>query len=109
MCAPVSITEGDETKLSRRVDDEVLRHPADMRHSQTRPHHELNNEVTIAHAIHAVLRDGVEPKLLREKLAVHCERVASKRARTKGQDRDARDELLQSLEICTEGERVREQ
>ena len=81
MCAPVSITEGNETKLSRRVDDEVLCHPADVRHSQARPHHELDNEVTVAHPIHAVLRNGVEPKLLGEELSVHRKRVARKRAR----------------------------
>ena len=106
---PIRVAERDEPELRGGKYDQILRHAADVRHREARPHHELNNEVTVAHAIHAVLRDGVEPKLLREKLAVHRKRVARKRARTKGQDGNARDELLQSLEICTEGERVREQ
>lgn len=50
MYAPVCIAERHEPKLRSRVHDQVLRHPADMRHRQTRPHHELNDEITVAHA-----------------------------------------------------------
>ena len=80
-----------------------------MGHRQARPHHELNDEVAVADAIHAVLRDGLEAKLAREELAVHREGVPCERAGAQGQDRHARNELLQALQVRAEGERVREQ
>ena len=107
--APVSIAQRNEPKLSCRVYDEVLGHPAEMRHSQACPHHELRDEVAVTDAVHAILRDGFEAELPREELAIDFERVPRKRARAQRQDRYARNKLLQALEICTEGERMREQ
>ena len=106
---PVSITECDEPKLSRRIDDQVFRHPRQVRHREACPHHELRDEVAVTDAVHAILRDGFEAELPREELAIDFERVPRKRARAQRQDRYARNKLLQALEICTEGESVREQ
>ena len=107
--APVRVAQRDETKLRGRVDDEVLRHSADVRHREARPHHELDDEVAVAHAVHAVLRHGREAELAREELAVDRERVPRERARAEREHRHARDELLQALQVRAERERVREQ
>ena len=109
VCPPVSIAQRNKPELSSRVDDQVLSHPADVCHGQARPHHELDDEVAVTDAVHAILRDGFEAELPREELAIDFERVPRKRARAQRQDRYARNKLLQALEICTEGERMREQ
>lgn len=106
---PVRVAEGDKPKLGGRVDDEVLRHSADVGHSQAGPHQELDDEVTVTNAPKTVLRDGVEAQLLREELAVDAEGVASEGTGAEGKNSNTRNELLQALEIGCEGERVREE
>ena len=58
--SPVSIAERHKSKLCRRVHDQILRHSADVRHSQAGPHHELYDEITIPDTPQAVLRDRLE-------------------------------------------------
>lgn len=77
-----------------------------MPHRQTRPHHELRNEIAVAHAPHAVLRDGLEAELAREERAVDDERVSGQRAGAEREDGDAGDELAEAEQIVVEGERV---
>ena len=106
---PIRIAERYEAELCCRVHNEVFRHSAEVGHREARPHHELRDEVAVTDAVHAILRDGFEAELPREELAIDFERVPRKRARAQRQDRYARNKLLQALEICTEGERMREQ
>ena len=80
-----------------------------MGHRQARPHHELSDKVAVANAPHAVLRDALEAELALQELAVERERVARERAAAQWQDRYARDELLQALEVVPEGERMGEE
>lgn len=103
---PVRIAEGNEPKLRGRVNDEVLGHSANMRHSQTRPHHELNDEVTVTHTIHAVLGDGVETELLGEEIAINREGVARQGTRAERQHGYPGYNLVEALEVCTEGKRM---
>lgn len=74
--APVRIAERHKPKLRCRIHNQVLRHPADMSHRQTGPHHELDDEITVAHSPQTVLGDGLEVELLTKELAVDNEWVA---------------------------------
>jgi hypothetical protein len=107
--APVRVAKRHETELSRRVNDEILRHSAHMRRRETRPHHEFDDKVAVADAVQRILRDGRKAEVAREELTVDGKWVARERARAKWQDRDARHELLQALEVRAERKRVREQ
>lgn len=80
-----------------------------MSHGQARPHHEFNDKVTVAHAVHTVLGDRVEPKLSSEIRTIDPKGVTCKRTRAKRQDGYPRDKLLKTLEIRTERKRVREE
>lgn len=80
-----------------------------MRHSQTRPHHELDNEVAIADAPQAVLSNGRESQLFSQELPIYDERVPCECAASQWEDRYPRNELLQALEVGLERERVRQE
>lgn len=57
-----------------------------MRRRQACPHHELDDEVAVAHTIQRILRDRREAEILPKELAIDNERVARKRTRTKWKD-----------------------
>ena len=106
--SPVSIAQGDEAEFRSRVDNKVLCETAHVRHGQARPHQELDDEVAVPDAPHAVLRHGLEAELLCEEIAIDAEGVPAERATAERQDRDAGHHLLQPFEIGLEGPRVRE-
>jgi hypothetical protein len=68
-----------------------------MGHRQARPHHELDNEIAVADAVHAVLSHGVKPELLTEEFTIDRKRIASKGATTEGEHGDTRYQLLKAL------------
>ena len=97
---PVCIAEGNEAELSGRIDDQVLGHSTEMGHGQASPHHELNDEVSVAHAVQAVFCDRLEAQLLCQELTVHSERIARERSGAQGKDGYAGNKLLQPFKIC---------
>lgn len=106
--APVRIAERDESKLSRRVHNQILGYSTQVRHRQTGPHHELGHKVPIPHSIEAVLGNRIEPKLFRQKLPINNERVSGEGSRPKREDRNTRDQFPQALKIGGEVEGVGE-
>ena len=78
--SPVRIAQGDEAEFRSRVDNKVLCETAHVRHGQARPHQELDDEVAVPDAPHAVLRHGLEAELLCEEIAIDAEGVPAERA-----------------------------
>lgn len=101
---PISITQSNEPELSGRINDQIFCHPADMRHSETGPHHRLNDEITVAHAPQTVLSNGLKSKFIGEEITGDDEWVSGERATSKGEDGYAGHKLSEALEIRKEGE-----
>ena len=80
-----------------------------MSHEKTRPHQELCNEVPIGHAPKTVLSHGLESQFLCQEFPVDAKGVPSQRATTEGQNRNARDELYETIQIIFQRSRVGQQ
>lgn len=83
---PVGIAEGNETEFSRRIDNQVLCHSADMSHRQTGPLQKLDDEVTVPDAPKTVFCDVLEPELFSKELAIDPEGVAGESTTTERKD-----------------------
>jgi hypothetical protein len=75
--SPVSVRQGDETKLGGRVDDHILRESTHVNLSQTSPLKPFNNEITIRNGVHRVLSNRHEIKFLPQQLSVEVVWVTS--------------------------------
>jgi hypothetical protein len=87
---PVSIAELDETKLCRRVGDQILRHPTHMQSQKTAPLQKLEDKVPISDHVHAVLSDRKEAQLVGQELSVQAVRVSCHGTGAQWQVRDTR-------------------
>ena len=96
---PIGITECDKAKLGCRVDDEILRHTTHMYHTQTRPLHPLDNEISISNGMHRVLADGHETQLGPQELSVEGIRVAGKCSGTEGENGDPGVDLAETSQV----------
>lgn len=84
--SPIRIAQGNESKFSRRIDDQVLSHAGDMGHCQGGPHQEFYNEVTISNSIQAVFCNRLEAKFFGKEFTVYDKGVSCKRTTTKRED-----------------------
>lgn len=105
----VGIAELDKPKLSRRVDDQILRDSRDMSHTHRRPLEELDDKVSISSSEERVLGDGVEPEFGCEEVSVDEERVTGESSGTEREDGNSGDELLESGQIGRERKCVRQE
>jgi hypothetical protein len=79
---PVSITQLDKAKLSRRVGDQVFGHPTRMQSQKTAPLQKLEDKVPISDHVHAVLSDRKEAQLVGQELSVQAVRISCHGPRT---------------------------
>lgn len=102
----VGIRQADEAELGGRVNNEVLRPPADVLHQEAAPLQRLEHKVAVGHGAHRVPQQALEAQLLGHHLPVHAERVAHQRAVAEGAAVDPLADLAQPLEVVGKGESV---
>ena len=81
----VGVREGDEAKLGRRVDDEVLGNAAEVAHGQGGPEEELGDEVPVRDPNQGVGNHPRKPELVRQEITVNSKGVSREGATPKWQ------------------------
>jgi hypothetical protein len=83
---PICIAEGDEPKLCRGIQDQILCDSTHVGHGETGPHHELNDKVAIADPVQTVPSQRLETELFSQEFPIDYERIPCECSRSKGKN-----------------------